>query len=217
MKIAVLGTGPVGSNIASKLIELGHDVKMGSRTPDNKLAAEWVAKSGAKASQGTFSDAASSAEMIFNCTNGAHSLEALNAAGAENLKGKVLVDVANPLDFSTGTMKLTVNNTDSLAEQIQRAFPEAKVVKTLNTVTKDLHTNPSALQGEHDVFLNGNDKQAKDKVAELLRSFGWKSIVDLGGIETARGTEAMLLMLMPVGKAFPDEYTNYKIVHSKKA
>src|SRR5947209_15464653 len=135
LKIAVLGSGMVGQTIASKLIELGHEVRMGSRTATNAKASEWSKQGAGKSSHGTFEDAASFGEIVFNCTNGNGSLEALRMTGAKNLAGKVLIDVSNPLDFSKGfPPTLTVCNGDSLGEQIQREFPEAKVVKSLNTV-----------------------------------------------------------------------------------
>ncbi len=196
MKIAILGTGMVGETIASKLVELGHDVKMGSRTAGNEKAVAWVQKAGPRASQGTFADAAASAELIFNCTLGAGSLAALEAAGKENLKGKVLVDVSNPLDFSKGMPpSFFVSNTDSLGEQIQRAFPETKVVKALNTINASVMVEPSRLPGEHATFVSGNDADAKAQVKQLLtEGFGWKQVIDLGDITTARGTESYLAL-----------------------
>ena len=197
MRIGVLGTGMVGKTIATKLVGLGHAVMMGSRTADHEGAAEWVASTGQGASQGTFADAAAYGELLFNCTAGAASIEALGTAGSENLAGKTLVDVSNPLDFSQGMPpSLFVCNTDSLAEQIQRAFPEARVVKTLNTVNHEVMVDPSKVPGEHDVFVCGNDDAAKREVVELLRSFGWPTehIVDLRDISGARGTEAYLLL-----------------------
>jgi predicted dinucleotide-binding enzyme len=135
VKIGVLGTGVAGTTISTKLLALGHEVMLGSRTADNEQAAAWVASAQKGARQGTFADAAAFGELVFNCTSGTASLEALGAAGEENLAGKVLVDVANPLDFSQGRPpRLSVCNDDSLGEQIQRAFPDAKVVKALNTV-----------------------------------------------------------------------------------
>jgi len=139
MKIGILGTGVVGKTLATGLVKLGHDVRMGARSAGGDKAKAWVREAGGKSSEGTFADAAAHGEMVFNCTSGAGSLEALNAAGAGNLQGKILVDVANPLDFSRGMPPtLTVCNTDSLAEQIQRAFPKVRVVKSLNTVTAAL-------------------------------------------------------------------------------
>ncbi|MGC8785631.1 MAG: NADPH-dependent F420 reductase, partial [Armatimonadota bacterium] len=153
MNIGILGTGMVGQAIGAKLVELGHEVRMGSRTADNEKAAQWVAAHGPRASQGTFADAAKFGELLFNCTAGVASLQALEMAGAANLKGKILVDVANPLDFSRGMPpSLAVCNTDSLGEQIQLAFPEARVVKTLNTVNCNVMVNPALVRGAPDMF-----------------------------------------------------------------
>jgi 8-hydroxy-5-deazaflavin:NADPH oxidoreductase len=196
MKIAVLGTGVVGETIGARFCELGHDVMMGSRTSNNEKALKWKAKTGANANVGAFAEAAQFGEIIFNCTAGMGSLEALDLAGAENLAGKILIDVSNPLDFSKGMPPtLSVSNTDSLAEQIQRAFPDTKVVKTLNTVNAYIMVNPSLLAAEHDMFICGNDNSAKSKVNEILRqSFGWKTVIDLGDITGARTME----MLLPI-------------------
>ena len=178
MRIGVLGTGMVGNAIAAKLADLGHEVRIGSRE--------------AGEGKGTFADAAAFGELAFNCTSGVHSLAALEAAGAENLAGKVLVDVANALDSSAGRPPtLAVANTDSLGEQIQRAFPAAKVVKALNTMNCEVMVDPAKVPGAHNVFVCGDDADAKLQVGDLLQSFGWpaESIVDLGGIEAARGAE----------------------------
>ncbi len=143
---------------------------------------------------GTFSEAACHGEMLFNCTAGGRSLEALDQAGAANLDGKVLVDVANALDFSHGMPpSLSVCNTDSLAEQIQRAFPGTRVVKSLNTMTAGVMVNPALVPGEHAVFVCGNDESAKTQVRELLQNeFGWQSVIDLGDISAARSVEMVL-------------------------
>jgi 8-hydroxy-5-deazaflavin:NADPH oxidoreductase len=196
MNISVLGTGVVGNTIATKLVSLGHDVMMGSRTASNEKAAAWVAAAGKGASAGTFADAAKHGEIIFNCTNGGGALDALKAAGATNLNGKIIVDVTNPLDFSKGMPPtLLVGNTDSLGEMIQREFPEAKVVKTLNTVNCNLMVNPSLLSGEHDMLLCGNDAAAKATVKEILTDwFGWKIILDIGDLSGARSMEAWVIL-----------------------
>jgi hypothetical protein len=196
MKIAILGTGMVGTTIATKLLTLGHEVKMGSRTADNAKAAEWVAANGSKASQGTYADAAAFGELAFNCTAGVGSREALEAAGKKNLAGKILVDVSNPLDFSKGMPPtLSVCNTDSIAEQLQRAFPETKVVKALNTTNCNLMVDPSLIKGDHDMFLSGNDTGAKGQVAEILKGwFGWKHVIDLGDLTAARGQEMFVIL-----------------------
>jgi predicted dinucleotide-binding enzyme len=196
MKIAVLGTGMVGNAIASKLVELGHEVKMGARKAGNPKAVDWVKVAGGKASEGAFADAAAASELVFNCTSGTVSLAALESAGARNLAGKILVDVANPLDFSKGMPPtLSVANTDSLAEQIQRAFPEAKVVKTLNTTNCSVMVNPSLVAGEHDMFVSGNDAAAKAHVVDsILKSWlGWKNVIDLGDLTGARAQEMLVM------------------------
>jgi len=212
MKIAILGTGMVGVSIGTKLIELGHQVKMGSRTADNPKAREWADAYGPYASQGTFADAAAFAEIVFNCTHGQSSLDALNLAGKENLEGKTLVDVAIPLDFSKGMPpSLTICNTDSLGETIQRAFPDAKVVKTLNTLNCQLMVNPKLLKSDSSVFMSGNDANAKEEVSNLLKDFGWNEIIDLGDITTARGTEQLLPIWVRLMGALGTPMFNFKI------
>jgi 8-hydroxy-5-deazaflavin:NADPH oxidoreductase len=214
VQIGILGTGDVGRRLGTKLVSLGHEVKMGSRTAQNPKASEWAKASGLGASAGTFADAARFGEVVFNCTAGSVSLEALKQAGANNLGGKVLIDVANPLDFSKGMPpSLTVCNTDSLAEQIQRAFPDAKVVKALNTISNVVMVNPSLVPGEHDAFVCGNDSRAKAKVTEVLRSFGWKNPIDLGDITAARGLEMMLPVWVRLYGAFQSPNFNFKIAH----
>lgn len=204
----------VGNAIGTKLIQLGHEVKMGSRTPSNEKAAEWVKANGPKASQGTFADAAAFGEIIFNCTAGTASIEALKQAGERNLQSKILIDISNPLDFSRGMPPtLTICNTDSVGEQIQRAFPNVKVVKTLNTVNCNVMVNPSLVPGDHDVFLSGNDAAAKSKVREVLTQwFGWKSVIDLGDISTARGTEMYLPLWVRLYALFQKPNFNIKVV-----
>lgn len=215
MRIGVLGTGMVGTTIATKLVELGHDVLMGSRTANNEAAAEWAAGAGSQAGQGTFADAAAHGELVFNCTAGAGTLEALGMAGAQNLADKTVIDVANPLDFSQGMPpSLVVSNTDSLGEQIQRAFPDARVVKALNMVKHEVMVEPSKVPGEHDLFICGNDDNAKAEVAAVLRSFGWPaaSIHDLGDLSAARGMEAYLLLWLRFWGAFGTGHLNIRVV-----
>jgi predicted dinucleotide-binding enzyme len=195
MRIGVLGTGMVGQAIATKLLELGHAVTMGSRSAQGGALEEWLAQAEGEAAGGTFADAAAAGELVFNCTAGEASLEALEAAGAANLDGKVLVDVANPLDFSGGMPPtLTVCNDDSLGERIQRAHPEARVVKALNTVNAQVMVDPARVPGGHDLFICGDEEGSKREVAGLIESFGWPpdSIVDLGDITAARGMEMYL-------------------------
>jgi len=213
MKIGVLGTGMVGNTIGSKLVQLGHEVKMGSRAANNEKAMEWTKANGPRASQGTFADSAAFGEIIFNCTAGSASLEVLKMAGSKNLKGKILVDIANPLDFSKGMpATLTICNTDSLAEQIQRTFPDTKVVKALNTMNCRVMVNPNLVPGEHDVFVCGNDAYARTKVTEILKSwFGWKNVIDLGDITAARGTEMLLPIWLRLMGVLQTTDFNFKI------
>ena len=195
MKVGVLGTGMVGHAFATRLVELGHEVKMGSRQAGNEKAVAWAESAGERASEGSFADAAAFGELIVHCTAGAHALAALGEAGVGNLAGKVLIDVANPLDFSGGfPPTLTPCNTDSLGEQIQSTFEDAKVVKALNTMNCNVMVDPVRVPGEHVVFVCGEDDEAKRQVAALLESFGWPAgrIVDLGGIRAARGCEMYL-------------------------
>jgi predicted dinucleotide-binding enzyme len=219
MKIAVLGSGMVGQTIGSKLVELGHEVKMGSRIATNEKAAGWVSKAGSGASQGTFSDAAKFGEIVLNCTGGMVSLDALRMAGSENLAGKILIDISNALDFSKGfPPTLSVCNDDSVGEQIQREFPDAKVVKTLNTVNCVLMVNPSLLHGEHDLFMSGNDADAKVMVRKILTEwFGWKNVIDLGDITTARGTEQLLPIWVRLMGLFKSPQFNFHIVRAEQA
>jgi predicted dinucleotide-binding enzyme len=215
MNIGVLGTGMVGDSIGTKLIQLGHNVKMGSRTVLNEKAAAWVKKNGTRASQGTFTDASAFGEIVFNCTHGVASLEALKLAGANNLKNKILIDIANALDFSKGMPpSLAVCNTDSLGEQIQRAFPDVKVVKTLNTMNCVLMVNPQLVaNGDHDIFISGNDAGAKSKVTKIARDwFGWKSVIDLGDITTARATEMLLPIWVTLMGKYQSPNFNFKII-----
>lgn len=192
MRIGVLGTGTVGHAIGGRLVELGHEVRMGSRQAGNEKAVAWAARAGDNASAGSFADAASFGEVVVNATNGAASIDALTMAGAENMAGKILVDVANVLDFSGGMPPIVgVGNADSLGERIQREFPEARVVKTLNTMNGDVMVHPELVPGAHTVFVCGNDDEAKYHVRHMLEGFGWPhdAILDLGDITAARGTE----------------------------
>lgn len=216
MKIAVLGTGNVGETIGSKLVSLGHEVMMGSRTIDNEKALNFVEKHDGKATAGTFSEACAWGELIVNCTAGVASLDALRLGGASNLAGKVLLDLANPLDFSNGMPpSLSVVNTTSLGEAIQETFPEAKVVKSLNTMWCGLMVNPGLVNhGDHQVFVCGNDAEAKKVVTQLLQEIGWSSnnILDLGDITAARGTEMYLPLWLRIWGAIGTGTFNIKIV-----
>jgi predicted dinucleotide-binding enzyme len=215
MRIGVLGTGVVGATLATKFVEVGHEVVMGSRGGSNDKATEWSASTGGEGRAGTFADAAEFGEVVVNATSGQASLAALELAGADNLAGKVLVDVANPLDFSQGMPPtLTVANTDSLGERIQRAFPSVRVVKALNTVNANVMVNPTDLPSPTNLFVAGNDQKAKDTVVSLLGSFGWAAdrIVDLGDISAARAQEAYVLLWVRLMKTLGTVAFNVSIV-----
>jgi predicted dinucleotide-binding enzyme len=213
MRIGILGTGVVGRTIGTKLVKLGHDVRMGSRSTGGEKARGWIKEAGGKSSEGTFADAAARAEIVFNCTPGNVSLEVLSAAGAKNLEGKTLIDVANPLDASKGMPPiLSVCNTDSLGEQIQRAFPTAHVVKSLNTVAAAVMVEPSIIPGVHDMFVSGNDAKAKGQVVDLLKTgFGWKEVIDLGDITAARAQEMLLPLWLRLYMKFQTPNVNVRI------
>lgn len=215
MKIGVLGTGMVGKTIGTKLVALGHEVKMGSRSATHEGATAWAKEEGDKASNGTFADAAAFGELVFNCTSGAGALDALRAAGAANLDGKILIDISNPLDFSKGMPpSLFAGNTDSLGENIQKEFPGAKVVKALNTMNANIMVDPARVaDGDHDVFISGNDAKAKATVEDFLtKQFGWKNVIDLGDITTARGTESYLPLWLRLWGALGSADFNIKIM-----
>lgn len=206
--ISVIGTGMVGQTIADKMLDLGHTVTMGTRdTAETRnrtephqvtgvVFSDWLSAH-PDISLVNYEDTAADADLIINATKGDGALPALGAVGKENLSGKTVLDISNPLDFSKGMPPtLSVCNTDSLGEQIQRTFPEANIVKSLNTMNAYLMVNPDLVPGDHNVFISGNDENAKNKVRELLASVGWQNsnIIDLGDISTARGTE----MLLPI-------------------
>lgn len=225
MNVAVLGTGMVGRTLAAKFAGLGHQVNVGTRDvastatrtdPDamgNPPYSAWAASHPA-VRLATFAEAAADAELIVNATSGHVSLAALQAAGQEHLAAKVLLDVANPLDFSAGMPPtLFVKDTDSLCEQIQAAFPQLKVVKALNTLTAALMTNPRQLaDGDHSVFICGNDADAKKTVSGILESFGHGDIIDLGDITAARGTEMYLPIWLRLMGALSTPIFNVKVV-----
>ena len=213
MKIGVLGTGIVGQTLGSKMIQLGHEVMMGSRDAANIKATTWAKEEGPRASFGTFAEAAAFGEILFNCTLGSATLGALRHAGTQNLRGKILIDTANPLDYSTEHWMLTVCNDDSLGEQIQRAFPEAKVVKTLNTMNYNVMVDPRKLPGQTDVFVSGNDIDAKATVIAILREwFGWRSIIDLGDITTSRSVEMYVILWHTLRNSISSPRFNIKVV-----
>jgi len=229
MKVAVIGTGGVGQTIASKLISLGHQVMIGTRNVAEKLAshtkdhygnppfAEWH-ELNQQVKLGTFAEVAAFGELIINATQGINSVNALKLADQKNLNGKILIDIANPLDFSKGmppSLLPELSNTHSLGEEIQNTFPQTMVVKTLNTMWAGIMVNPSMINnGDHTNFICGNDQEAKQTVKSLLHEFGWKNenILDLGDITSARGTEAILPIWLRIMGAKQSAAFNFKVV-----
>ena len=229
MKIGVFGTGVVGRTISEKLITLGHEVMMGTRDVKTTLSrtesgrygqpsySEWHKKN-PQVKIGPFGETAKFGEFLISALLGAGSLPALNLAGSENMANKILLDISNPLDFSKGMPpSLLVSNTDSMAEQIQRAYPDMKVVKSLNTVTAYVMVNPGQIDEDHQIFVNGNDEEAKKQVCKLLNSFGWKNdnIIDLGDITASRGVEQYLPLWVRILSKFQNPLFNIKIVWAK--
>jgi predicted dinucleotide-binding enzyme len=219
MNIGVLGTGTVGETIATALTEKGHNVRMGSRSSNNEKAAAWVKRSNNHATQGDFNDAAAFGELVFLCLNGEHALDAVGMIDADNVMHKILIDLTNPLDFSKGMPPRLIEglaNSNSLGEEIQKALPGAHVVKTLNTVTANLMVNPKLVHnGDHHLFICGNNADAKNKVKHfLVDTFGWKAdnLLDLGGIQSARTTEAYVPFWVSMMQALESPMFNVKVV-----
>jgi 8-hydroxy-5-deazaflavin:NADPH oxidoreductase len=229
MKISIIGTGTVGQAIASKLIELGYEVMIGTRNVKDKLESdskdiygnppfsEWQ-KANSKVKLASFAEAASFGEIVVNATHGGSSLAALKLADSNNLSGKILVDIANPLDFSKGmppSLLPGLNNTYSLGEEIQKTFPEARVVKTLNTMWCGLMVNPQMIAGgDHINYISGNDVEAKAQIKKILYQFGWKdeNIIDLGDISAARATESILPIWLRVMGVIQTSAFNFRLV-----
>jgi len=230
MKIAIIGTGSVGQTFAVALTTLGHQVIIGTRNVEEKLSvsakdgfgnpsfSEWYASNKA-VKLGTFAEAAVFGDIIVNATQGSHSLNALQLAGSEHIKGKIVIDIANPLDFSKGmppSLIPELSNTHSLGEEIQNKFPESFVVKTLNTMWNGLMVNPNLIAGgDHTVFICGNNEETKTTVKFLLHEFGWRetAILDLGDISASRGMEAILPIWLRIWTTTQNGAFNFKIVN----
>ncbi|MDX1582795.1 MAG: NAD(P)-binding domain-containing protein [Thermoanaerobaculia bacterium] len=226
MKIGILGTGIVARTLGGRMAELGHEIVLGTRDVDALLArtepdadghppfSEWLSDQ-PNITTMPFDEAAIHGEIVFNATAGTASIDALQAAGEPNLAEKILVDLANPLDFSGGFPPvLSVSNGDSLGEQIQREFPRAKVVKTLNTINSDLMVDPGELAGgEHTMFVCGDDEEAKKRVTEILEDwFGWNDVIDLGDITNSRATEMLLPMWLRLYGKFGTPHVAFRVV-----
>ncbi|MDB5252815.1 MAG: oxidoreductase [Flaviaesturariibacter sp.] len=219
MKIGVFGTGSVGSAIATALVANGHHVMMGSRSAGSERAVAWRDKTGTNAAEGSFADAASFGEIIFLCLNGAFVLDVLASIPAMDLHDKIIIDVTNPLDFSAGMPPriLPAFQTVSLGEQVQAAVPGAYVVKALNTLNYKLMVDARLVnEGDHNIFICGNDTVAKERVKDLLvENFHWRAdnLLDLGDIRTAHCTEAIVPFWVLVMQSYHTPLFNFKVVH----
>ena len=224
MNIAVLGTGTVGRTLAGRLHALGHAVRIGTRDPaatrartepdgmGNPPYAVWAGEHPG-IELVTFAEAAAGAELVVNASSGAATLDVLALAGAENLAGKPLLDISNPLDFAQGfPPSLFVKDTDSLAETVQRTFPDARVVKSLNTMTAEIMADPRSLGEPSSVFVSGNDAEAKAAVTGLLTSMGHDDVIDLGDLSTARGAEMLLPVWLRLMGALGTARFNFRVV-----
>src|SRR5215469_6994709 len=213
MKIGILGTGMVGEALGTKFVQLGHQVKMGSRTANNDSATKWAAKNGASASTGTFADAAAFSEVAFLCLKGDVEMDVVRGVGPGPFGNKIIVDVSNPLDFSRGMPpSLSICNTNSLGEEVQKALPSAKVVKALNIVNCEIMVDPGKAGEQPTMMICGNDAGAKTKIGELLRNMGWRDIIDIGDITKSRGTEMLLPIWLNLMQTFGHPNFGFKVV-----
>ncbi|MBD0297118.1 MAG: NAD(P)-binding domain-containing protein [Bacteroidota bacterium] len=218
MKIGILGTGVVGETIGSALINKDHQVLMGSRKAGNDKAKTWVKRAGKSASEGTFSDAALFGEVIFLCLNGGYALDALDTVKRDDINGKILIDLTNPLDFTRGMPPFILHeyHDRSLGEKIQETVPNAYVVKTLNTVNCNVMVEPRKINnGNHSLFICGDDANAKNQVMHfLVDNFGWlpESFIDLGDIRAARVTEAYVPLWAMMYQALGTPAFSIKVV-----
>ncbi len=215
MRFGVFGTGEVGQALATKLIRLGHEVMLGARQPRNEKALAWKERVGERGREGSFAQAAQFGEILINATSGLVSLSVLQAAGVASLPGRLLIDVSNPLQWTEGRVSLSVCNTDSLGEQIQRAFPNLRVIKTLCTVNNQVMVNPSLVPGQHTMFLCGNDAEAKEQTVSILQEFGWpaESCMDLGDITASRAVEMQILLWLKISAVVDTLHFNLHVIH----
>jgi predicted dinucleotide-binding enzyme len=213
MKIGILGTGMVGETLGTKFVQLGHQVKMGSRTANNENAAKWVAKAGTNASAGTFAQAAEFGDMVFLCLKGDVEMDVVRSVGQKAFGNKPVIDVSNPLDFSHGMPpSLSICNTNSLGEEVQKALPSARVIKTLNIVNCEVMVEPNKAGAQPTMFICGNDSGAKANVTTLLKSLGWTDIIDLGDITKSRSTEMLLPIWLSLMQTLGHAYFGFKVV-----
>lgn len=199
-RVGVLGSGEVGRRLAAGFSSCGHEVIIGSRDPDKPALREWLSGEGAGIQAGTFAETAEHGELLVLAVLGDAAEEAIAEAGAGSFGGKVVIDAMNPLDFSGGfPPKLSIAGEDSLGERVQRALPDAKVVKAFNTIGSPYFVNPSFTDGRPTMLIAGDDEGAKHTVGDVLADFGWTEVVDIGGIEGSRELEAICIAWVKIG------------------
>jgi hypothetical protein len=216
MRIGIIGSGHVGMTIADGALRAGHQVRLGARTPEKPELRDWLERAGEGASLSEIDGAAEFGDLLVNATAGDGSLEALRTAGAENLAGKTLLDIANAGDSVDGGFELTYVNDVSLAEEIQRAFPELHVVKALNTMHREVMATPEKVPGDHAVFICGNDEEAKAQVRQLLGDFRWRdeNVIDLGDLTASRALEMFVPLWVRINSALGGRLFNISVVRA---
>src|SRR5690606_11046804 len=181
MQIGILGSGVVGQQLGLGFLRLGHLVKIGTRNQGKLI--EWKKNAGENASTGSFKEAAEFGEIIILASAGTAATAVIDSSGRENFSNKILIDVTNPLDASQGPPpKLASSFGNSAGEQIQKLLPDSKVVKAFNTINAYIMINPKREEGDPDLFISGNDDDAKKQVTQFAEQLGWKSVIDLGDI-----------------------------------
>jgi predicted dinucleotide-binding enzyme len=199
-RIGVLGTGEVGQRLALGFKSRGHDVMIGSRDPDKRELREWLGNAGAGIKPGTFAQTAVHGELLVLAVLGNAAEDAIAGADPGNFSGKVVIDAMNPLDFSGGfPPKLSITGEDSLGERVQRALPDAKVVKAFNTIGNPYFVEPSFSEGQPTMLIAGDDEGAKRTVGDVLADFGWSDVFDIGGIDGSRELEAICIAWVKIG------------------
>lgn len=215
MRVGILGSGVVGQSLGRGFAGRGHEVVLGTRTPDSEKLAPWKREVGDRGRTGTFAQAAAYGEVLVVAVLGTAAEQAIDLAGPRSFDGKVVIDVTNPLDFSKGMPPgLFVGMTDSLGERIQRKLPRAKVVKCFNIVNNQTMIDPSNTGTKPTMLLCGNDEGAKRKVTEILEQFGWDDVVDIGGIDGARWLEAHVPLWVRVTMQKNTWFLGFKVVHA---
>lgn len=199
MKIGIIGTGNVGFALAAGFLKYGHEVKLGTRDTSQPKVQQWQKEHKAKASLGSLAEAAQFGEVVILATPWTGTHNAIKLAGANSFSGKIVIDPTNPLDFSGGTPpRMSVGQTDSAGESIQRWLPDAHVVKAFNIIGSSHMINPVFKEGSPDMFICGNDAASKKQVTQFLTDFGWDTI-DLGEIGYARFLEPLAMIWIVYG------------------